>query len=522
MTTRLDYRVDDESMGGMLRWNAQHRGEHPAIVCGERSLSYEALNARANQLANALSARGVSEGNRVAVFLPNCVEFVEIYCAAAKTGFVVTPINYMLTPNEIRYVLDDSGATALIYATEKQDLIDASGAAEAGVIRRELLLAVGSPDGYEGALRGTDASEPMGSSHPDGLFYLGYTSGTTGAPKGCLQLHSAFVNLFKRALLLYNTNSSQTMLIPGPLFHEAPVLLTLAQLFYGGTVVALPRFSPDGALNAIESHRCTIIGFAVPAMLDPINSLDAPHDVSSLSAIICGGAPLLDRTIEATLGRFPKTTLHEFYGATELGLMTSIVHTHSSKRRTAGTPAPGVNVVILDDQDRPLPPGKVGQIFVSPIMMEGYHNRPEQTAEDTREFGGVRWFTLGDLGFLDSDGSLFLVDRKKHMIVSGGENVYPIEVEAVLSEHPAIREISVIGLPDARWGEAVTAVIVPVAEPPSIQELRSFAADRLAAYKIPKRVIAVRDLPRSASGKVLKHVLRAKHEKQGYQDEECF
>ncbi len=509
MTSVLDYRVDDESIDGMLRWNAQYRGAKNALICGERTLSFAELNTRANRLANALLARGLHKGDRLAVFLPNCVEYVEIYCAAAKAGFVVTPINYMLTAREVSYVLDDAHASALIYEAAKADLIEAC-ALDPESISADRVLAVRG-GGYEAALDDAEASEPPGPSHCDAPFYQGYTSGTTGAPKGCLQLHSAFVAHFKRSLLTYNHRSDDVMLIAGPLFHEAPTLFTLAQLFYGGTVVVLPRFTPGDALAAMETHACTIMGFAVPAMLDQMTTLNSTHDVSSLRKIICGGAALLNHTIEKTIKRFAQADLHEFYGATELGLMTDVIHTPSSKRRTTGRPLPGVTLVALDDQDRPVSPGQVGQIFVSPIMMEGYYGRPEQTAADTRQFSGASWFTLGDLGFLDEEGFLFIVDRKKHMIITGGENVYPVEVESILAEHSAIRDISVIGLPDERWGEAVTAVVVPVGTPPSVQDLQAFAAGRLAAYKLPKRVIAVDELPRTPSGKVLKHVLHAEY-----------
>lgn len=508
MTSVLNYRVDDESIDGMLRWNAQYRGTKSAVICGESTLSYAELNTRANRLANALLARGLHKGDRLAVFLPNCVEYLEIYCAAAKAGFVVTPINYMLTAREISYVLDDAHASALIHEAAKTDLIEAC-ALDPESIPTDRVLAVRS--GYEAALDDADAGEPPGLSHRDVPFYQGYTSGTTGAPKGCLQLHSAFVEHFKRSLLTYGHRAEDTMLIAGPLFHEAPTLFTLAQLFYGGTVVVLPRFTPGDALAAIEAHGCTMMGFAVPAMLDQMTALDSAHDVSSLKKIICGGAALLNHTIEQTIERFAQAALHEFYGATELGLMTDIIHAPSSKRRTVGRPLPGVALVVLDDRDKPVSPGQIGQIFVSPIMMEGYYGRPEQTAADTRQFGGVSWFTLGDLGFLDEEGFLFIVDRKTHMIITGGENVYPVEVESILVEHPAIRDISVIGLPDERWGETVTAVVVPTDAPPSVQDLRAFAAGRLAAYKLPKRVIAVDELPRTPSGKVLKHVLRTEH-----------
>ncbi len=525
MTERLGFEVNDESLGSMMRWNAEHRAAHTAIVCGSGQATYAELNTRGNQLANALTDSGVAPGDRVAVFLPNCVEFVEVYVAAAKAGFVITPMNYQLTEREVAYILGDSGSKALIHSAEKRPLIEQLRANDGWTIPGDLVFEVGSP----GPGHPASASQPVGpSASYDVLvsagsaaepaqvpasapFFQGHTSGTTGLPKGCLQTQTAFVDHFKRSLYHFDHRHDDVMLIGGPLFHEAPALFSLAQLFYGGTVVVLPRFTPDGALAALEKYRCTTMGFAVPTMLDAMNSLPGQYDVSNLRQIVCGGAALLGPTIAGTLERFPNTDLYEFYGATELGVMTTINHRGARKVGSVGPPFPGIGIAILDDENHPQPPGKRGQIFITPIMMSGYHNQPAKTAADTHEVDGVRWFTVGDIGYLDEDGYLYIVDRKTHMIVSGGENVYPTEVESVLIEHPRVHDIAVIGLPDARWGEAVTAVVVGTDGDVSVAELREYAAGKLAPFKTPKRVIMSDELPRTASGKLLKHVLRAQH-----------
>jgi acyl-CoA synthetase (AMP-forming)/AMP-acid ligase II len=291
-------------------------------------------------------------------------------------------------------------------------------------------------------------------------------------------------------------------------------LFSLEHLFFGGTVVLLPAFTPESALEAIVEHRCTLVGFAVPVMLarmsDVLEADPDRYDITGLRSIVVAGAPLLDDTLQATLRAFPNAALQEFYGGTELGVVTSVDHRQCPERgRTAGVPLRGIATLILSPDGEVLPPGEVGEVFASPVMMAGYHGRPDATAEAVRTFDGVDWISLGDLGFLDKDGYLYLVDRKKHMIISGGENVYPVEIENVLGDHPAIADVAVIGLPDPRWGEKVTAVVVASAGTSlTLEELDAYCRTRLAGYKIPKHLVVMEDLPRTPSGKVLKHVLR--------------
>lgn len=514
---RRQIQVDDQTMGGMLRWQAVNRPDTTAVVCGPRRLSWAQLNKRTNQLANGLLGLGLRPGDRVAVLLGNCAEYIEIYQAMAKSRLTAVPVNTALTASEVSFQLTDSGACALIYDPARASVVEQLDRAGQLTIERtrRIQLAGTGPGSYEALLADAGDADPALVADRADYFYQGYTSGTTGQPKGCLQRHGAFVEHYKRSLTVYGHNCDDVMLIPGPLFHEAPILFSLAQLFFGGRVVILPAFSAEAALEAIATERCTVVGFAVPTMLDRITTCTGAYDVCSVRSIITAGAPLPEGTRQATLDRFPDTELHEFYGATELGLITDVEHrAHQGKGATTGRVFPGVNVVVLDDQDEPLAPGEIGQVFITPVMMDGYHNRPDATAADTREFGGVRWFTLGDLGRVDDEGFLYLIDRKSSMIITGGENVYPAEVEAVLQEHPAIDEIAVIGRPDERWGEAVTAVIVSNATAPTPEEIRAFCADRLAGYKIPKNVLTVTAIPHTSSGKIQRHALRKQLDRQ--------
>jgi len=491
--------VSDESMPGMLRWQARHRPDAVAVVCGDQRRTYAELDARSERIAAGLLGRGLAGGDRVAVLLANRVEYLEIYQAAARSGLTLVPVNPALTGPEIEYILADSGATLLI----------AEAALAAGLATGLPVITVGGPDDeFEKLI--TSAGLASGPDPgPETVFFQGYTSGTTGRPKGCVQTLGAFVSHHRRSFAQYRHDDRDIMLMPGPMFHEAPALFSLAQLFFGGTVLLMPRFDAEAAVTAIEQQRATMIGFAVPTMLDRMIAVAPGRDTGSLRSIIVAGAPLHPDTLAGALRAFPSAELNEFYGGTEIGLVTSIGHRAQRQYGSSvGTPLPGMDVLLLDDDDQPVPAGEIGQVYVTPVMMAGYHGRPEATAAATRTVDGVAWLTLGDLGRLDEHGHLHLVDRKSHMIITGGENVYPAEVEAVLIEHPGVADVAVIGLPDPAWGEAVTAVVVPAGDPPGLEELRTFARTRLAGYKIPRRLEVVPAIPRTASGKIIKHVLK--------------
>jgi len=497
-------RVDRDSMPGMLRWNAVHRPNEIAVICATASVTWAELDSRSDLLAIALAGLGLKREDRLGVMMKNCLEYLEIYQAAAKSGVVVVPINVQLKTAEVRYILSDSGARAVIIDPDSasEDRSQAFGSLP-------IVTTGGEGATYEELLTGAE-HRALPPRIRTGLFFQGYTSGTTGRPKGCLQRAEVFVEHYHLSNTLYRHGQGDVMLIPGPLFHEAPTLFSLAQLFFGGTVVLLPRFDPDEALQTIERERCTTVGFAVPVMLDRLCEVAASYDISSVKRIITAGAPLHESTRLNVLASFPGSTLDEFYGGTEIGIITNIEHRSAREKGAAvGRPVNGISALVLDEHDEVAPVGEVGQVFVTPVMMAGYHNLPEATASATRTFGEVTWMTLGDLGQLDEEGYLYLVDRRNDLIISGGENVYPTEVEDVLEAHPDISELAVIGLPDARWGQSVTVVVVSDAENLTLEEIRAFCADKLAGYKTPKRLIRVDSLPRTASGKIMKHELRA-------------
>ncbi len=513
MGARLTTAVDHTTMGGMLRWHAVHRPADLALTCGAATRTWRQLDERVNKTANGLLARGVKSGDRLAIMLPNRIEFLELYLACAKLGVTATPVNYLLAAREIAHVLDDSRAVGVIHDAAKARVIaDVLATPRAAIVPGASLVVGGSDKAaasYEDTVDTAASDEPPTRATGEEAFFLGYTSGTTGFPKGCLQLHRSFVNHYKLGARLYPHQPGEVMLIPGPLFHEAPTLFALAHLFAGGAVVVLPAFDGRDALDTIARERCTAIGFAVPTMLDRMAEAHSGQDLSSVRSIICAGAPLRPPTIERTLATFAHAELHEFYGATEIGLATNIRHRAEGRPGSCGKPFPGISVIVLDDAGNPVAPGATGTVYISPLLMEGYLNNEAGTQACIVKRGDVSWFTLGDMGYLDPEGYLHLVDRRTHMIISGGENVYPAEVELVLASHSAVTDVAVIGLPDDKWGEAVTAVVVTSRADLSLAELRDHCDGHIARYKMPKILRTVAELPRTPSGKVQKHVLRA-------------
>lgn len=499
--------VDHTTMGGMLRWHAAHRPDDVAVVCAGKIRTWEQLNSAVNQCANALLSSGLEPGANVAVMMSNRLECLDVYFACAKTGMSVTPINYHFAAAEVAHVVNDSNAEAIVFDSGKTELFQAmSATGDIDLPRNRMWEVGGESSAYERIIASAGGQEPRTPPITgEEVFFIGYTSGTTGFPKGCVQKHRKFVEHYRLSAAAYPHRPGETMLIPGPIFHEAPTLFTLAHLFMGGTIVLMPKFDASDALRQVELHRCTAIGFAVPTMLDRISEVGNTADTSSVKTITTGGGPLFRETIERTLSVFKNAELNEFYGATEIGLVTDIRHRAQGRPGSCGRPVPGMSVVVFDDDGEPLGPDQKGLVYVSPLLMEGYLNNKAATDEGTLLRNGVQWFTLGDIGFIDKDGFLHLVDRKSHMIISGGENVYPAEVEAALIQHPDVDDVAVLGAPDAKWGETVVAVVVTDNDQLSLEDLREFLDGKLARYKWPRQIQQMDELPRTPSGKIQKH-----------------
>jgi long-chain acyl-CoA synthetase len=480
-------------------------GGGTAVSCGEQRIRFRELAARCRRLAAALDAMGLDRGDRVAILAENGVPYVEVYMGVPAAGYVVVPLNWRHAEPELLYAIEDSKSRVLITDRDPGALADA------------VEHVVRIPDAYE-ALVGQGPERTLGDGvSEDDLAGLFYTGGTTGASKGVMLTHRALL----ANALHWNTAvpiaPDDIALVMAPMFHAAGSMWIAGNVWLGCRQVPVPVFDPKTVLDVIERERCSIT-IGVPTMLAAIaeEQLTNPRDVSSLRVIAHGGSPIATETVRRVHAAVPGAELVHIYGATEMGPLATVLlreetHVDGARARSCGQPVPGVDLRVLDPDWKELPVGETGEIAVrGPNLMQGYWNKPEQTAEVLRD----GWYRSGDLGYQDDQGFVFLVDRAKDMIVSGGENVYGTEVEEALYKHPAVLEAAVFGVPDEKWGEAVHAVVVlrPDADAVGADELIAFCREQLAGYKVPKGIdFRGEALPKSGPGKILKRELRAPH-----------
>jgi fatty-acyl-CoA synthase/long-chain acyl-CoA synthetase len=473
--------------------------------------TYAELDGRVTRLARALQARGVGTGDRIAVLALNGMEAWESYLAGVRLGAIVVPVNFRLVADEVAYVLADSGATALV--------VDAALAGVATKAREQApdvatMLVIG--DEYEAALAGA-ADEPLDAVvDEDEPAFIMYTSGTTGRPKGAVLTHrNLLMHVFSQITHL-GWHPEDRVAAPGaPLFHIAGLAGGLPPLLVGGTnvIIRSGAFDPVETLDMIEREKVSSI-FLVPAMWAAVVAVPgiADRDLSHLHRISWGAAPASTTLLRAMIDTFPQAEVVTAFGQTECSPVTCFLRGEDSIRKigSVGTPMLNVEVRVVDESMNDVPRGEVGEIvYRSPMVMKEYWNKPEATAE---AFAGG-WFHSGDLVREDEDGYFYVVDRKKDMIISGGENIYCAEVEDVLAAHPKVAEVALIGVADAKYGEAPLAVVAPrdPADPPTPEELAAWCREKLARYKNPREYSIVGALPRNPSGKVLKTSLRQEH-----------
>ena len=474
--------------------------DRTATVFGDRQRSYRELWSRCRRIASALRAKGVEPGDRVAILAANSDQYIEAYVAIPAAGFVIVPLNTRHAEPELRYALEDAGARLLLTDRDPGtlgDLVD---------------TVVGMPDEFDEMVEESEEADLGQDITEDSLAGLFYTGGTTGASKGVMLTHRNLVANTFHFMTAVPPDEDNVSLIMAPLFHAAGSNGVLAGIWSASVQVPLEVFDPAVALDLIEEHRVTHT-LGVPAMIAAISELQhtEPRDVSALRMVAHGGSPIASEVVRRAYAAFPTAEFLHVYGATETSpLVTSLRneqnHLNDERACSCGQAIVGVQVAIVDDEDNTLPTGEVGEVVVrGPNVMRGYWNKPEQTAAALRN----GWYHTGDLGRLDVAGYLYLVDRAKDMIVSGGENVYCSEVEEALYKHPAVLEAAVFGIPDDKWGEAVHAVIVP-REAVSSAELIEFCRKRIAGYKLPKDItFSESELPKSGPGKILKRQLRA-------------
>jgi len=469
--------------------------------------TYAELDDRVTRLAAVLTGQGVRHGDRVAVLALNGLEVVETFLACARVGAIAVPVNFRLAPAEVAYVLADSGARVL--------LVDPTTAATADQVPGvEHVLRI-CPD-YEAALAGADPTPVEHEVGDTDAAFLMYTSGTTGKPKGAVLTHrNLLMHGFSHLTHLGWLPEDRVTLYGAPLFHIAAVAGMLPTLLLGGTFVLTRSgaFDPAETLDELVAERVSSC-FFVPAAWQAIVGVPdlADRDLSRLRRISWGAAPASTTLLQTMLDRFPQAELVTAFGQTECSPVTCFLRGTDAVRKigSVGTPMLNVEVRVVDEAMRDVPRGEVGEIvYRSPMVMREYWGKPAETAA---AFDGG-WFHSGDLVRQDDEGYFYVVDRKKDMIISGGENIYCAEVEDVLAAHPGVAEVALIGVPDARWGEAPLAVVAPVdpASPPTPAELTAWCRERMAHYKCPREFTVVGALPRNPSGKVLKTELRTEH-----------
>ncbi len=501
-----------------LAANASANPDRTALVLDDHRLSYGELNARVNRLANGLRDAGVQRLEKIAILVKNSFEFFEISNAATKIGAVPVPINYHFKSAEVEYIVDDSDAKVLIYGAEFM-VPDVLAPILDGLRKVGLRLSVGNPASqavdYEDFLSRHADDEPAGAETA-ALSTMIYTSGTTGQPKGVSRVRgdiSQAAQLFMSFMQMFKLAPGDVHLLTGPLYHAAPNMFANMHIVLGGTVVILPKFDAEEALRLVEQEHVTTTHM-VPTMFVRIlnlpQSVRQRYDLSSLKSVVHAAAPCPVDVKWRIMDLFGPDTVYEYYAATEVGGTYIPPDEWRKKPGSVGRPFPGATVKIFDDDGNECAPGQIGTIYMRLDFMADfeYHKDAGKTEAARRE----NLVTVGDVGYIDEDGYLFIADRKIDMVISGGVNIYPKEIEEVLLGHPKILDVAVIGVPDPEWGEQLKAVVqLKPGEQASADDIVSFASQRLAAYKRPRSVDFVDELPREPTGKLFKRKLREQY-----------
>ncbi|PTR35947.1 fatty-acyl-CoA synthase [Rhodococcus sp. OK611] len=498
--------------------HAFERGDLPAIVFGDCRITWAELQQRVVAVSAALAERGVGRGDRVALLMGNQAEYIEIIIAANRIGAFAVPINFRLSVGEVAFTLDNSGSVVLF--VDKQ--ASASGIAAAAEAEGQVLVfqvgegideSAGGATPYDVLVAHPGSGAPIAVTEESEPALLMYTSGTTGRPKGAVLTHRNLAAQAATNVMAFRFEThDEVSLCAAPLFHIGTLGLVAPAILMGATMVILPSVSFDaGALLDVAERERVTSTFLVPTQWQAVcdEQERMPRDLSRLRVSSWGAAPASDTLLRRMDEVLPGASSLALFGQTEMSPVTCVLEAKDSRRKlgSVGRPAPGVWARIVDPDMVDVQPGEVGEIvYRGQGLMSGYWNNPEATA---RAFAGG-WFHSGDLVRVDDEGFIYVVDRAKDMIISGGENIYCAEVENALAGHPDIAEVAVIGRAHATWGETPVAVVAlkPGAADLTIEELRTWAGDRLARYKLPTDLVVVDSLPRNASGKVTKNVLR--------------
>ncbi|HET9999575.1 MAG TPA: AMP-binding protein [Ktedonobacteraceae bacterium] len=493
----------------ILTMQSVARADKIALICGESSLTFAELNARANRVANVLKSLDVNTGDRVAIIVHNSIEGIEVGAACTKIKAIQVPVNYRLREREVAYVLNDSEAKVVVAGPELVPVVEQ---ARSEVRGQTTFIAIGdyAPEGwlrYEEVVQAASETMPVVGEASLGSS-MSYTSGTTGNPKGAYRPKGVSLEAVLGVVQAFELRDSDVHLLAGPLYHSAPNAFVSLQILLGATTVILPKFDAVEALRLIDRHHISTT-FMAPTLLRRLcevpDEVAKTFDTSSFKTVILGGAPCPYSLKVRAIERFGPV-VWEFYGATETGFVT-ILRPEDQLRKpgSCGTVATDQEIRLLNEAGEEVPDGMPGEMWVRNPSLAQYFKKPDATARSMRD----SFFSVGDIAYRDSEGYYFICDRKIDMIISGGVNIYPAEIEAVLSAHPAVVDVAVIGVPDPHWGESVKAVVsLRPGASASQEELIAYCAERLADYKKPRSIDFMDELPRNPAGKLLKRNIR--------------
>jgi acyl-CoA synthetase (AMP-forming)/AMP-acid ligase II len=501
-----------------LDYRAREHPDEEFAVLGDRRMLYREALDEVNRLANGFVSAGLQLGDRIAILSKNSIEYAIVYYAASKAGVVPVPLNYRLAPPEWAYIVNDAGAKMLMAADELVSAIDGI-RGELESVDRFVAINADGPEGWEEyrqLVDGQPSTSPDRAVTEDDDVYQMYTSGTTGHPKGAVITHRALLANVGQIAMLIQLAPDERNLIVVPMYHAAGGISTFITVYWGGCLYIQADFNPPEVVRALDEERVgtvTLVPAMIQALLVYVPDADK-RQYKDLKQITYGASPIAEETLRRAMDVF-KCDFAQAYGMTETTAVLTYLFPADHRRAvseqpelllSAGRPLVGTEVRIVDEDDNPLPTGSIGEIIArGPQLMRGYWNLADESAEALK--GG--WMHTGDAGTMDDDGYIYIQDRVKDMIVSGGENVYPRVVEDVLFQHPAVADAAVIGVPDEQWGETVKAIVVlREGQAATEEELIDFCRDKLGGFERPRSVDFIDELPRNPTGKVVKRQLR--------------